>query len=364
MLLGEIAQRLGLALEDAAAGQVEIHGAASLLEAGPEEISFFADARYQRVLARSEAGAVLVPRGFTGKIKGVALRCDEPAEAFARVLEWFQPKAVEWPAGIHPTAVVAPGAEVHPSVYVGPGVVVEEGARIGARSVVMANCYVGHEARIGEDCHLHPNVVVGERCVLGHRVILHAGVVIGADGFGYEFKDGRQRKIPQTGIVQIDDDVEIGANSCVDRARFGRTHIGEGVKIDNLVQIGHNVKVGAHTVLCAQVGISGSTRVGRYVVMAGKVGVTGHVEIADQVKVAAMAGVSGPISQPGAVYCGLPAVPMKFFKRTYARLNQIEKIYQRLCRVEQALGLEALPVGLRDAGAVKEEATEDSEMAS
>lgn len=334
MKLSFIAKELGLSLPQNSPDP-DIHGAASLQEAGPEEIAFFADPRYLQALRRTKAGAVLVPVAAQSECPSIALACDNPAALFARVLELFAPPEIAWPAGIHPTAVVSPGASVDPTASVQPGAVVEEGAIVGPGSVIGACSYIGHRARIGANCFLHPRVTIGERCLVGDRVILHSGVVIGSDGFGYEFSEGRQKKIPQTGIVQIDNDVEIGANTAVDRARFGRTHICEGVKIDNLVQIGHNVVVGPHSVLCAQVGISGSTRLGRYVVMAGKVGVAGHLEISDQITVAAMAGISGNLRESGETFSGMPAIPMRDYKRNYVRLANLDKLFERVKKLEK-----------------------------
>jgi len=336
MKLSAIAAHLQITIS-ADAPDPEIHGAASLQEAGPEEISFFGDPRYLQSLKRTKAAAVLLPSQAVDACPCTPLVCENPAALFSRVLELFRPPSIDWKPGVHPMAAVSPEATVDPSASIQAGAVIEAGAIIGADTVIGANSYVGHRARLGSSCFLHPRVTVGERCVIGNRVILHSGVVIGSDGFGYEFADGRQKKIPQTGIVQIDDDVEIGANSTVDRARFGRTHICEGVKLDNLVQIGHNVVVGPHSILCAQVGISGSTRLGRYVVMAGKVGVAGHLEIGDQVTVAAMAGISGNLKEGGVTYSGMPAIPMRDYKRNYVRIANLDKLFERVKELEKKL---------------------------
>ncbi len=259
---------------------------------------------------------------------------DKPAEAFARLLGHFAPAPVPYAPGRHPAATVAADARVAPDASIGAHAVIESGASVGARTIIGANCYVGHGAVIGEDCHLFPNVTVRERSRLGHRVVLQPGVVIGSDGFGYEFRDGRQQKIPQTGIVQIDDDVEIGANSTVDRARFGRTWIQEGVKIDNLVQIAHNVVIGPHSILCAQVGISGSTRVGSYVTLAGKVGINGHIEVGDRVIATATASLTKSVAA-GEILVGTPARPMKEYKANYVLLRNIRKLYDRVAKLEE-----------------------------
>ena len=203
--------------------------------------------------------------------------------------------------------------------------------------MIGAGSYLGHESNIGNHCLIYPNVTIRERTKIGSRVIIHSGAVIGADGFGFEFKDGQQRKIPQIGIVQIDDDVEIGANTTIDRARFGRTWIQEGVKIDNLVQIAHNVVVGKHSVIAAQAGISGSVRVGERVSMAGQVGIVGHATIGDGTMIVAQSGVSKNI--PGGVWFGYPAVPLEEARRQIAWIHRLGKLFDRVKAIEKKLGL-------------------------
>lgn len=335
MTLREVADRIGGWVDPAVAGQ-EIHGVASLAEANPGDLSFFGNPKYLRALRKTRASAVLVPHGFGEELPVVRIWVDDPAGAFARLLPDFAPPEVVPAPGIHPTAVIADGVEIGADVSIGPFSVLEKGVRVGRGTVLGAFCYLGESVTVGENCHFYPRVTIRERCSVGNRVCLHSGVVLGADGFGYEFRDGAQQKIPQTGTVQIDDDVDIGANSTVDRARFGRTWIQRGTKIDNLVQIGHNVTIGEHCVLCARVGISGSTRIGNFVTMAGKVGVAGHVEIGDRVIVAALAGVSKDIPA-GEVVCGIPAVPMREFKRNLGALQRISKLHDRVTELEKAL---------------------------
>jgi UDP-3-O-[3-hydroxymyristoyl] glucosamine N-acyltransferase len=309
-------------------------GVASLDDAENGDISFYGNSRYLKALRKSRATAVLVPHGFAEELKAARIWVDNPAEAFAKLLEVFSPPPIPFAPGIHPTAVVASDAEIGADVTIQALAVVESGARIGARTVIGSHSYIGHHAILGDDCRLYPHVTIRERSVIGNRVILHPGAVIGSDGFGYEVRDERQQKIPQTGIVQIDDDVEIGANSTVDRARFGRTWIQRGVKIDNLVQIAHNVTVGEHTILCAQVGISGSVRIGSYATLAGKVGVNGHIEIGDGAIVAAMAGITKSVP-PREVLCGLPAKPINEYKENYVLLRNIHKLYARVKKLEE-----------------------------
>jgi UDP-3-O-[3-hydroxymyristoyl] glucosamine N-acyltransferase len=309
-------------------------GVASLDDAEKGDISFYGNPRYLKALRKSRATAVLVPHGFAEDVPAVRIWVDNPADAFAKLLEVFSPAPIPFEPGIHPTAVVASDAEIGEDVTIQAFTVVESGTRIGARTVVGSHSYIGHHAGLGEDCRIYPHVTIRERSVIGSRVILHPGAVIGSDGFGYEVRDGRQQKIPQTGIVQIDDDVEIGANSTVDRARFGRTWIQRGAKIDNLVQIAHNVTIGEHSVLCAQVGISGSVQIGSYATLAGKVGVNGHIEIGDGAIVAAMAGITKSV-RPREILCGLPAKPIREYKENYVLLRNIHKLYERVKKLEE-----------------------------
>jgi UDP-3-O-[3-hydroxymyristoyl] glucosamine N-acyltransferase len=333
MRLGEAAERVGgwVAPENY---EKLIVGVASLDDANEGDLSFYGNPKYLKALRKSHATAVLVPHGFAEEIPATRVWVDNPAEAFAKLLEVFAPAAIYPAAGIHPSAIVAADAEIGEGVTIEAFAVIESGARIGARTVIGAYGYVGHHAVLGEGCRLYPHVTIRERSLIGRRVVFHPGVVIGSDGFGYEFRDGRQQKIPQTGTVQIDDDVEIGANSTIDRARFGRTWIQEGVKIDNLVQIAHNVTVGRHTVICAQVGISGSVRIGNYVTLAGKVGVNGHIEIGDGAIAAAMGAITKSVP-PREVLVGVPARPAREYKRNLAQLNNIHKLYERVKRLEE-----------------------------
>lgn len=332
MTLREAAERVGgwVAPENY---DRQILGVASLADANEGDIAFYGNPKYLKALRKSRATAVLVPHGFAEEVSAVRVWVDNPAEAFAKLLAEFAPPPIVFPAGVHATAVVDPTAEIGEGASIQAYAVVEAGARIGARSIVGAHSYVGHAAVLGTDCHVYPHVTIRERSRIGSRVVLHPGVVIGSDGFGYEFQNGRQAKIPQTGMVQIDDDVEIGANSTVDRARFGRTWIQEGAKIDNLVQIGHNVTIGKHSILCAHVGISGSTRLGDYVTLAGKVGVNGHIEIGDGAIVTAMAGVTKSVPAKE-ILVGLPAKPMREYKTNYVQLHNIGKLYERVKALE------------------------------
>jgi UDP-3-O-[3-hydroxymyristoyl] glucosamine N-acyltransferase len=315
----------------------KISGAASLSEAGPGEIAFYADPRYMARLQKTSASAVFVPLDFSAQTAAAQIRVANPSKAFEQVVLRLAPKPIAFAAGIHPTAVVDPTAKIGKSVSVQPHAVIESGATIGDNSVIGAGSYLGHETMIGASCLIYPNVTIRERSRIGARVIIHSGAVIGADGFGFEFVEGRYQKIPQVGIVQIDDDVEIGANTTIDRARFGRTWIQEGVKIDNLVQIAHNVTIGKNSIIAAQTGISGSTRVGQKVMMAGQVGVIGHLTIEDNTVIAAQSGISKDL--PGGAWFGSPAVPLPEAKRQIAWIHRLGKLFDRVKALEKKLGL-------------------------
>lgn len=337
MTVSELAALVGGQLASGADGSAKISGAAALAEALPGEVTFFGNPKYLLKLRASRATVALVPLAFAEEVPAACIRCENPTLAFSKVIEKFAPPPVHFAPGVHPTAVVAPGVRLGAGVSIQPHAVIEAGASIGDGTVVGAHSYIGHEAQIGGGCLIHPRVMIGFRCKIGSRVILHSGAVLGGDGFGFELQDGRQVKIPQIGIVQVDDDVEIGANSTVDRARFGRTWIGEGTKIDNLVQIGHNVVIGKHCILCAFVGVSGSTKIGDYVTLAGQVGTVGHVEIGDGVIVGAQAGVSKTLAVKQ-IYMGSPAVPAREWKEQVAQIHSLHKLRTRVARLEQLLG--------------------------
>jgi UDP-3-O-[3-hydroxymyristoyl] glucosamine N-acyltransferase len=314
-----------------------INGVASLSEAGPGEITFYADPRYMARLRKTGASAVFVPLDFSEQTVAAQIRVANPSKAFEQVVLKLAPKPIAFAVGVHPTAVVDATAKIGNGVSIQPHAVVESGAIIGDNSVIGASSYVGHETMIGVSCLIYPNVTIRERTQIGTRVIIHSGAVIGADGFGFEFVEGRYQKIPQIGIVQIDDDAEIGANTTIDRARFGRTWIQEGVKIDNLVQIAHNVIIGKHSIIAAQTGISGSTRVGEKVMMAGQVGVIGHLTIDDNTIIAAQSGISKDL--PGGAWFGSPAVPLSEAKRQIAWIHRLGKLFDRVKTLEKKLGL-------------------------
>jgi UDP-3-O-[3-hydroxymyristoyl] glucosamine N-acyltransferase len=316
---------------------LQITGAASLSEATPGEISFFTDRKYIGLLRKTRASAIFVPPDFAEPINAAQIRVSNPIKAFEQVLLKFAPERITFAPGIHPSALIDRSAQLGERVSIQPLAVIEPGAKIGDDTIIGAGSYVGHETVIGSACHIYSNVTIRERSRIGSRVIIHSGAVIGADGFGFEMVDGRHQKIQQLGIVQIDDDVEIGANTTVDRARFGRTWIQQGVKIDNLVQIAHNVVIGKNSVIVAQTGISGSTRVGERVMMGGQVGIIGHVEIGDGTAIGAQSGISK--STPGGAWFGSPAVPLAEAKQQIAWVRRLGKLVARVKEIEKKLGL-------------------------
>jgi UDP-3-O-[3-hydroxymyristoyl] glucosamine N-acyltransferase len=316
--------------------QRSITGAAPLAEANDQEISFFGNPRYASQLRATRASAVFVPLDFAQPIGIDQVRVKNPSKAFEQMVQHFAPPAISFGPGIHPGAVVDKSAVLGQRISVQPCVVIEPGAQIGNDTVIGAGSYIGHETVIGPNCIIYPHVTIRERSKIGARVIIHAGAVVGADGFGFEPEQGRYEKQPQVGIVQIDDDVEIGANVTIDRARFGRTWIQKGVKIDNLVHIAHNVVVGENTVMAAQVGIAGSTRIGKRVIMGGQVGSVGHVEIGDDTILGAKTGVSKSIS--GGAWWGVPATPLHEAKQQVVWLRNLGKFIARLRLLEKKLG--------------------------
>lgn len=346
----KLAELVGGRLARGDAGMI-ITGINSITEAVTGDVTFVGNPRYAKALKDTRASAALVPPDFASMPEsdlagGLAIvAVENPTLAFSSVIRFFGPPPRPFVAGVHPTAIVAGSAQFdRDKISIGPHAVIEDGVSIGDGTVVHAGAFIGLNAVIGRDCVLHANSVVKDRCIVGNRVIIHSGAVIGTDGFGFQLVDGRHQKIEQVGIVQIDDDVEIGSCTTIDRARFGRTHIGEGTKIDNLVQIGHNVVTGKHCILVSQVGISGSTKLGNYVVMGGQVGVAGHLTIGDQVTFLAKSGVAKDYKEPGA-YTGFPARPLMEGRKmlTYpARvpelLQRVRELEKKLAEIEKRLG--------------------------
>jgi UDP-3-O-[3-hydroxymyristoyl] glucosamine N-acyltransferase len=313
-------------------------GMAALDMAGPHDVSFLGNEKYHAQFLETKAAAVIVPRGVNDGPEGVALiAVENPTLAFSVVVRHFATIARAFAPGVHPRAFVDPSATLDPAkVCVHPGAVVMAGATVGDGSEIGPNSVIGTDAVVGKDCHIMANATVRERCVLGDRVILQPGAVVGSDGYGYEFSGGRHVKIDQVGIVEFGDDVEIGANTSIDRARFGKTLIGEGTKIDNLVQIGHNCIIGKHCLIIALTGISGSTRLGNYVTMAGQVGTVGHITIGDKATLTARSGATANLPG-GEIYAGNPAQPFRDEMKVRANVRRLPRLIERVKALEEAL---------------------------
>jgi len=332
--LGDIARGLGAGLEGDP--EITISGVAGLREAGPGDISFLANPRYGGDVPGSRASAIIVDSRFTGGFSGALLRVPNPYAAFVSVLKLLRPETRVRPAGIHPTAAVDPAAQVATEAAVGAHAVIEAGARIGAGSVLWPGVYVGRGTVVGRDCELHPRVCLLHDVTLGDRVVIHAGSVLGSDGYGYVSSERGHEKIPQLGSVEVGDDVEIGANVAVDRGTLDATRIGRGTKIDNLVHIAHNVIIGENTLIVAQVGISGSTRVGSWAVIGGQVGVQGHVEIGDGARVGAQAGVTKSVPA-GETVSGYPAMNHDRARRLQVYLRRLPALSAEVKRLEERI---------------------------
>lgn len=332
----ELVQLIGL--DEVGVANRVFSGINSLDQAGPSEVSFLGNLRYAPQLPATKAGAVLVPEGdWELPANCLVLTVENPSAAFSAVIDHFQKEAHDVVPGIAKGAIVAEEADFDASsVTISAGAIIGKGARIGDRTVIREGVVIGNNARIGEDCVLHMNASVRERCELGDRVILQPGAVVGSDGFGFELVEGRHLKVPQVGIVVLEDDVEIGSNSCIDRARFGRTVIGEGTKIDNLVQVAHNVETGKHCLLVSQSGVAGSSKLGNYVTVAAQAGVAGHIEIGDQVVLAGRAGAVKNLPAPGA-YMGMPARPMAKEQRKMAALSRVPRLLEEVRSLKKKL---------------------------
>lgn len=310
-----------------------ITAVATLEDAGPTEISFLANAKYEKALQTTRAGAVIVskeqvvPEGMT------VLRVPDPYAAVTLVIVHVHGFRQHAGAGIDERAVIDPSAQIGEGANIRHGVTVAANVQIGCNAVIYPGCYVGEGCRLGDDCTLYPNVVIYDGCRLGDRVTVHAGTVIGEDGLGYAPVDGRWQKIPQIGCVEIGDDVEIGSNCSIDRATLGRTVIGDGTKFSNLIAIGHGTKIGPHCMFVAQVGVAGSVNVGHHVTMAGKVGVAGHLTIGDGAQLAAMAGVMNDVPANTKV-AGQPAIPIKDALRSFSFTARLPELARQLKQLE------------------------------
>jgi len=343
MTLAEIAARLGCELRGD--GAIAINAIRGLEEAGPGDLAFLANPKYAAQLATTRASAVIVAKEHAD-LPIATLRADNPYLCFAQALALFH-HPVEEPAGVHPTAVVAASARIAESASIGAYTVIGEDVVIGPRAVLHPHVTIYRGVRIGAEFVAHAGVVVREDVRIGDRVVLQPGVVIGADGFGFAPGPTGAVKIPQAGTVVVEDDVEIGANTTVDRATLEATIVRRGAKLDNLVMVAHNCEVGAHSFLAAQVGIAGSTKIGRGVQMGGQAGAAGHLTIGDGVQVAAQSGV--PNSVPaGTVVGGYPAIEVGLWRRTSAALLRLPELLRRVRRLEKRVGVDADRAGRSD----------------
>ena len=333
MTLGELARRLECPVEGDS--DVTIHRVAKIETAGAGDVTFLANSKYAAALALTKASAVIAGSSVT-EAPCAIIRSATPYLTFARAAQVLSPERRPEP-GVHPHAWVAADAIVDPSASVGPFAAISAGARVGARTIIHPHVVIGPDAVVGDDCVLHAHVSVRERCTLGARVVLQNGAVIGSDGYGFAQRpDGSHEKIPQTAPVVIEDDVEIGANTTVDRPAVGETRIKAGTKIDNLVQIAHGVVVGEHSLLAAQVGIAGSTVVGERVIFGGQAGIAGHLTIGDRVKLAAKTGVTGSIDAD-TYMSGYPMMETQQWRRAQVIVRSLPEMRRRLKAIEERL---------------------------
>ncbi len=316
-------------------GAVRITGINSIRQARKGELTFLSDRRYNQFLDRTQASAVLVTRDIASSTRPI-IQVDDPYAAMQAVLKLDEAEPLQSNDGIHATAVVDPSARIADGVSIGPHAVIGAGAEIGANSVIHAGVFVGSNSTLGAESLIYPNVTIRERVTIGDRCIIHPGAVIGADGFGFNQVDGRHIKIPQTGTVRIGDDVEIGANSAIDRATFGETVVGSGTKVDNFVQIGHNCEIGNHCIICGNAGIAGSAIIADHVVVGAGAGLSGHIEIGAGAMIGGYSGVTRSL-KPGEIVFGYPAVELERSKRMHAALRQLPDALKRLRALEQRI---------------------------
>ena len=341
MNIKELASTVGALTIEKAQGDEEITCATGIEDGVPGAVTFIGNPLYERFLSTTKATVVIVSEYLSASYAlgaGPALlRVNNPYEGFARALESFSPKKERPGRGVHPTAVIAPSAEIHPDAHIGAHVFIGPRVTVGANTIIRHGVHIGADTRIGSECEVHPNAVIYDNMRLGNRVVVGAGSVIGFDGFGYvPMGDGTYRKIPQIGIVVLEDDVEIGANTTIDRATVAETRIRRGVKLDNLVQIAHNVELGEDTVMAAQSGIAGSTTLGRQNIVGGQAGFTGHIVTVNQVIVSAQAGVSKSITKPG-LYMGTPARNGREVLKLEGAIRSLPELIERVKKLEAQL---------------------------
>ena len=311
---------------------------AKIEEGVPGAITFLSDIHYEHYLYDTKASVVLVNKDFqpSKSVSATLIRVADARACVARLLTMYQQTMSQPRVGVHPQACIAETAKIGKNVYVGPHAYVGEGAVVGDNTQIYACVVIEERASVGEECVLYPNVSVYHDCHIGNRVILHSGCCIGADGFGFAPIECGYEKVPQIGNAVIEDDVEIGANSCVDRAVMGSTYVRKGVKLDNLVQIAHNCDIGANTVMSAQVGVAGSTKVGQWCMFGGQVGIAGHIEIADRTQSGAQAGIAGKVRKPGQVIIGSPAMDARQFARCTAVFKNLPELWKDVNDLKRA----------------------------
>lgn len=335
--LSKIAEILGGTLEGGCA-DAEVHTLCKIEEGCQGGLSFLANPKYTSYIYQTKATAVIVNKDFVAKepLQTALIRVDNSYEAFARLLAFYDEYTTPKP-GISDLAVISPEAKIGKNVYIGEFCVIAAGAQIGDGCKIYPQCYVGNDVRMKENCLLYPGVKLYANTQIGKNCILQAGAVIGADGFGFAPNNGSYEKIPQIGNVVLEDNVEIGANTCVDKSTMGSTLIKEGVKLDNLIQVAHNVVIGKNTVIAAQTGIAGSTKIGENCMFGGQVGITGHLAITDGVKLAAKTGVTGTLRKENASYAGMPQLEASVFRRSFVHYKNFDEIVARLAQVEKEL---------------------------
>lgn len=314
---------------------VAITGISGIKEAGKGDITFLANSKYASLVETTKAAAIITSREPVETSKPL-IKTDNPSIAFTKMVSLAAHDSIKHPGGIHPTAVISPNAQIAKDVAIGAYAVVEDDVEIGAGSIIYSGCYLGCRAKVGKKCLIYSHVSIRERIEIGDRVIIHSGAVIGSDGFGFAMVRGVQEKIPQIGTVSIEDDAEIGANVTIDRARFNKTVIGKRTKIDNLVQIAHNVVTGENCIIVAQAGVSGSTTLGKGVIVAGQAGIVGHIRIGDKAIVAAQAGVTKSIPA-GIKVSGYPAKPHETALRVNACLQRLPELYKKIRELEEKI---------------------------
>ena len=314
---------------------LEIAGLSKIEDGKPQTLTFLANAKYAQHLAQTQAAAVIVPEGIDIPSGLAVIVAKDPYFAFMLAVRLFHPQ-VPFVTGVHETAVIAEDAVLHDTAAIGPHVVIAEGCTIGRNTQILANTVIGRGVTIGDDCIIHARVSLREGCQIGHRVVIYDGSVIGADGFGFVPHQGAYHKIPQVGIVVIEDDVELGANTCIDRATMGETRIGAGVKLDNLIQVAHNCSIGPHTVIASQTGVSGSTHIGSWCRIGGQVGFAGHQKIGDKVAIMAQSGVSKSL-EDGAIVGGSPAGPHRQEMRIQAAMRHLPDLNKEIKQIKAQL---------------------------